>query len=75
VDGRRQPGESRRGAEINMVKAGEYVTIRCQAYAYDEHTGERLALYDRLPGGRFIPDKYVRTRWTGRIPGAPVCDL
>jgi hypothetical protein len=75
LDARKQPGESRRGARINAIKAGEYITISCQVYARDKHTGERLGLYDGLPGGEFIPDKYVRTFYTGRIPGAPVCDL
>jgi hypothetical protein len=75
LDARKQPGESRRGARINAIKAGEFITISCQVYAYDKNTGERLGLYDGLPGGEFIPDKYVRTFYTGRIPGAPVCDL
>ena len=74
LDAREQPGESRAGAEINAVKAGEYVTISCQVYAFDKNTGKRLGLYDMMPGGQFLPDKYMRTRYTGRIPRAPRCD-
>ena len=73
LDGRRQPDASKGGAKINQLKAGEYVNIRCQAYDYDGHTGERLGLYDKV-GDYFVPDKYMRTRFTGRIPGAPTCD-
>ena len=74
LDAREQPGDDREGARINAIKAGEWITISCQAYAFEKGTGERLGLYDMLPGGEFIPDKYVRTRYTGRIPGAPRCD-
>jgi hypothetical protein len=75
LDARKEPSDSRRGARINAIKAGDWITIRCQVYEYDKGTGERLGLYDQLPGGEFVPDKYVRTLYTGRIPGAPVCDL
>jgi hypothetical protein len=74
LDARAEPGESRKGARINAVKAGEFISIACQAYAFEKGTGKRLELYDMMPGGEFIPDKYVRTRYTGRIPGAPWCD-
>jgi len=74
LDARAEPGESRKGAEINAVKAGEFITISCQVYAFDKNTGERLGLYDMMPGGQFVPDKYMRTRYTGRIPDAPTCD-
>jgi hypothetical protein len=74
LDARDQPGESREGARIDAIEAGEFITISCQVYAFDKNTGKRLGLYDMLPGGEFIPDKYVRTRWIGRIPGAPTCD-
>jgi hypothetical protein len=71
LDGRFQPGG--RKVKTNYLKAGEWVNIRCQAYDYDGHTGERLGLYDKV-GDVFVPDKYMRTLYTGRIPGAPVCD-
>jgi hypothetical protein len=73
LDGRKQPDVSKSGAKRNYLKAGEWVNIRCQAYDYDGHTGERLGLYDKV-GDVFVPDKYMRTLYTGRIPGAPVCD-
>ena len=75
LDARKRPSESRKGARIDAIEAGEWISIDCQVYAFDKNTGERLALYDRLPGGEYVPDKYIRTRFTGRIPGAPVCDL
>jgi hypothetical protein len=74
LDARKQPGDNRDGAEINAVKAGEWITISCQAYAFEKGTGKRLGLYDMMPGGQFVPDKYMRTLYTGRIPGAPWCD-
>jgi hypothetical protein len=74
LDARKQPGDNRDGARINAIKAGEWISISCQAYAFEKGTGKRLGLYDMLPGGEFIPDKYVRTLYTGRIPGAPWCD-
>ena len=64
---------SKSGAKRNYLKAGEWVNIRCQAYDYDGHTGERLGLFDKV-GDVFVPDKYMRTLYTGRIPRAPVCD-
>jgi hypothetical protein len=73
LDGRKQPDVSKSGAKRNYLKAGEWVNIRCQAYDYDGHTGERLGLHDKV-GDVFVPDKYMRTLYTGRIPGAPVCD-
>jgi hypothetical protein len=73
LDGRKQPDASKSGAKRNYLKAGEFVNIRCQAYDYDGHTGERLGLFDKV-GDVFVPDKYMRTRFTGRIPGAPICD-
>jgi hypothetical protein len=74
LDAREEPGDDREGAEINAVKAGEWISISCQAYAFERGTGKRLGLYDMMPGGQFRPDKYVRTLYTGRIPGAPWCD-
>lgn len=73
LDGRKQPDASKSGAKRNYLKAGEWVNIRCQAYDYDGHTGERLGLFDKV-GDSFVPDQYMRTRFTGRIPGAPICD-
>jgi len=64
LDGRKQPDVSKSGAKRNYLKAGEWVNIRCQAYDYDGHTGERLGLYDKV-GDVFVPDKYMRTLYTG----------
>ena len=47
LDGRKQPDASKSGAKRNYLKAGEWVAIRCQAYDYDGHTGERLGLLTR----------------------------
>jgi hypothetical protein len=66
LDGRRHPNDSRRGADINYLRAGEWVNIRCQI------TGAGGRLYDRV-GDYFVPDEYMRTRYTGRIPSAPTC--
>ena len=66
LDGRKHPNDSRRGADINMLRAGEWVNIRCQI------TGAGGRLYDRV-GDYFVPDEYMRTLYTGRIPGAPTC--
>jgi hypothetical protein len=74
LDARDQPNDDKEGARINAIKAGEFISISCQVHGYEPHTGKSLGLYDMLPGGEFIPDKYVRTRYTGRIPGAPHCD-
>ena len=45
LDGRYQPGG--RKVKTNHLRAGEWVNIRCQVYAFDESTGERLGLYDK----------------------------
>jgi hypothetical protein len=74
LDARKQPGDDRVGAKIDYVRAGEFFPISCQVYAFDKNTGERLGLYDRLLSGYFVPDKYMRTRYTGPIPGAPRCE-
>jgi hypothetical protein len=74
LDARDQPNDDREGARINAIEAGEFISISCQVHGYEPHTGKSLGLYDMLPGHEFIPDKYVRTRWSGRIPGAPHCD-
>ena len=66
LDGRKHPNDSRRGAEINKLRAGEWVNIRCQI------TGAGGRLYDRV-GDHFVPDEYMRTLYTGRIPGSPTC--
>jgi hypothetical protein len=66
LDGRKHPNDSRRGADINHLRAGEWVNIRCQI------TGAGGRLYDRV-GDYFVPDEYMRTLYTGRIPGAPTC--
>jgi hypothetical protein len=66
LDGRKHPNDSRRGAKIDMLRAGEWVNIRCQI------TGAGGRLYDRV-GDYFVPDEYMRTFYTGRIPGAPTC--
>jgi hypothetical protein len=69
LDGRFQPGG--RKVKTNFLKAGEWVNIRCQIYAFDEN-GNRAGLYDKV-GDYYVPDKYMRTRFTGRIPRSPVC--
>jgi hypothetical protein len=74
LDARDQPNDDREGARINAIEAGEYISISCQVHGFEPNTGKSLGLYDMLPGGEFIPDKYVRTLYTGRIPGAPHCD-
>ena len=66
LDGRKHPHDSRRGAKINMLRAGEWDQIPCQI------TGAGGRLYDRV-GDYFVPDEYMRTFYTGRIPGAPTC--
>jgi hypothetical protein len=66
LDGRKHPNDSRRGGDINYLRAGEWVAIRCQI------TGAGGRLYDRV-GDYFVPDEYMRTFYTGRIPGAPTC--
>jgi hypothetical protein len=35
-------------AKRNDLPAGEWVNIRCQAFDYDGHTGERLGLFDKV---------------------------
>jgi hypothetical protein len=62
LDGRKHPNDSRRGAKIDMLRAGEWVNIRCQI------TGAGGRLYDRV-GDYFVPDKYMRTFYTGSHPG------
>jgi hypothetical protein len=69
LDGRFQPGG--RKVKTNHLKAGEWVNIRCQIYAFDKN-GNRTGLYDKV-GDYYVPDKYMRTRFTGRIPGSRVC--
>jgi hypothetical protein len=69
LDGRFQPGG--RKVKTNHLKAGEWVNIRCQIYAFDKN-GNRAGLYDKV-GDYYVPDKYMRTRFTGRIPSSPVC--
>jgi hypothetical protein len=69
LDGRFQPGG--RKVKTNYLKAGEWVNIRCQIYAFDKN-GNRTGLYDKV-GDYYVPDKYMRTRFTGRIPSSPVC--
>ena len=69
LDGRFQPGG--RKVKTNHLKAGEWVNIRCQIYAFDKN-GNRAGLYDKV-GDYYVPDKYMRTRFTGRIPRSPVC--
>jgi hypothetical protein len=60
LDGRKHPNDSRRGADIDYLRAGEWVNIRCQI------TGAGGRLYDRV-GDYFVPDEYMRTLYTGRI--------
>jgi hypothetical protein len=74
LDARKQPNDDREGAKKNYVRAGEFFPIACQVHGYEPHTGKDLGLYDMLLSGYFVPDKYMRTRYTGRIPGAPHCD-
>ena len=69
LDGRFRPGG--RKVKTNHLKAGEWVNIRCQIYAFDKN-GNRAGLFDKV-GDYYVPDKYMRTRFTGRIPGSPVC--
>jgi hypothetical protein len=69
LDGRFQPGG--RKVKTNYLKAGEWVNIRCQIYAFDKN-GKRAGLYDKV-GDYYVPDRYMRTRFTGRIPNSPVC--
>ena len=69
LDGRFRPGG--RKVKTNFLKAGEWVNIRCQIYAFDKN-GNRAGLFDKV-GDYYVPDKYMRTRFTGRIPRSPVC--
>jgi hypothetical protein len=69
LDGRFQPGG--RKVKTDYLPAGEWVNIRCQIYAFDKN-GNRAGLYDKV-GDYYVPDKYMRTRFTGRIPSSPVC--
>ena len=69
LDGRFRPGG--RKVKTDHLKAGEWVNIRCQIYAFDKN-GNRTGLYDKV-GDYYVPDKYMRTRFTGRIPRSPVC--
>jgi hypothetical protein len=69
LDGRFRPGG--RKVKTDHVKAGEWVSIRCQIYAFDEN-GNRAGLFDKV-GDYYVPDKYMRTLFTGRIPRSPVC--
>jgi hypothetical protein len=40
-------GRQRARSQRNDLKAGEWVNIRCQAYDFGGHTGERLGLFDK----------------------------
>ena len=65
LDGRNRPGGRR--VKTDLLEAGHYVSIECQDFARGEW-------WDKVLGEYFVPDKYMRTRFTGWIDGAPVCD-
>jgi hypothetical protein len=71
LDGRKHPSDSRRGGKIDYLKAGDWIQIDCQVRARHPVTGKRTGrLYDKV-NGYYVPDEFVRTFYTGRIPGAP----
>ena len=68
LDGRPGPRSEPR-ARVNHVRKGQWVRIACQA------TGENAYgsnLWDKV-GRYYVPDAYIKTYTSGRIPGAPRC--
>jgi hypothetical protein len=68
LDGRSAPRRSA-PARANVVRSGQWVAIECQTLG-DAAYGSPV--WDRV-GGRYIPDRFVRTYATGLLPGAPRC--
>jgi hypothetical protein len=68
LDGRSAPRRSA-PARRNFVRAGQWVAIQCQTLG-DAAYGSPV--WDRI-GGRYVPDRFVRTYATGLLPGAPRC--
>jgi hypothetical protein len=68
LDGRIAPRRSA-PARRNHVRAGQWVAIECQTLG-DAAYGSPV--WDRV-GGRYVPDRFVRTFATGLLPGAPRC--
>jgi hypothetical protein len=68
LDGRSAPRRSA-PARRNHVRAGQWVAIECQTLG-DAAYGSPV--WDRV-GGRYVPDRFVRTYATGLLAGAPRC--
>jgi hypothetical protein len=68
LDGRSAPRRSA-PARRNHVRAGQWVGIECQTLG-DAAYGSPV--WDRV-GGRYVPDRFVRTYVTGLLPGVPRC--
>lgn len=68
LDGRVKPRRSA-PARRNHLRAGQWVGIECQTLG-DAAYGSPV--WDRV-GGRYVPDRFVRTYATGLLPGAPRC--
>jgi hypothetical protein len=68
LDGRSAPRRSA-PARRDHVRAGQWIAIECQTLG-DAAYGSPV--WDRV-GGRYVPDRFVRTYATGLLPGAPHC--
>jgi hypothetical protein len=68
LDGRTAPRRSS-PARRDHVRAGQWVGIECQTLG-DAAYGSPV--WDRV-GGRYVPDRFVRTYATGLLRGAPRC--
>jgi hypothetical protein len=68
LDGRSAPRRSA-PARANFVRAGQWVAIECQTLG-DAAYGSPV--WDRV-GGRYVPDRFLRTYATGLLAGAPRC--
>jgi len=68
LDGRAAPRRAA-AARRNHLRAGQWVGIECQTLG-DAAYGSPV--WDRV-GGRYVPDRFVRTYTTGFLAGVPRC--
>jgi hypothetical protein len=68
LDGRKGP-QSEPRAQVNFLRKGQWVRIKCQAAGENAYGSN---LWDKV-GRYYVPDTYLKTYTSGRIPGAPAC--
>jgi hypothetical protein len=68
LDGRTGPKSDPR-AQVNYLRKGQWVQIACQAAGENAYGSN---LWDKV-GAYYVPDTYIKTYTSGRIPGAPRC--